>query len=371
MSEQRPAPTRVLWLVKGLGPGGAEQLLLSSAKVIDRQRFDVRVAYVRPDKIHLVPEFEAAGMETTRLDHPGPLGWLRALRTAMSEHDVVHAHSPVLAVAARVMRRTLPAARRPAVMTTEHNVWSSHRLPTRIANGLTGAGDTRRWAVSEEVRATVWARHRPAVEVLLHGIDVDDATPHPDERHQARAALGLDSHAVVSLTVANLRRNKDYPTLLRAAAIVVKRNPDVRFLSVGQGPLTQEMQALHAELGLGERFQFLGFRRDIRALMAAADVFTLSSIHEGLPVAVMEAFAAGLPVIATRVGGVPSQVRDGVEGILVESGRPQELADAILALATDDARRADLADHARARAHDYDIRQAVSRQEAAYADASG
>lgn len=364
---------RVLWLVKGLGPGGAEQLLLLAAGVADRTRFDYRLAYVRPDKTHLVPEFEAIGLVPQRLGARSPRrgGWLLDLRRAMSSADVVHAHSPVLASAARLVARSLPASRRPRVVTTEHNEWTSHRTPTRLLNGLTGPLGAHHWAVSNQVRDTVWPSRREGYEVLIHGIDPDAVRPGPKVRGRVRSELGVADDEVLSLTVANLRRNKDYPNLLRAARVALDAEPRLRFAAVGQGPLVEEVAALHATLGLGDRFLLLGFRRDVHDLMAAADVFTLASAHEGLPVAVMEAFANGLPVLATAVGGLPQQVTTGAEGLLVPPGRPQSLADALVTLARDPALRARMAAAALSRAADYDIRGAVLRQERVYAVLAG
>ena len=145
-------------------------------------------------------------------------------------------------------------------------------------------------------------------------------------------------------------------------------DPRRRFAAVGQGPLEAEIRALHGELGLGERFQLLGFRRDVHELMAAADVFCLGSAHEGLPVAVMEAFAAGLPVVATSVGGLPQQVREGREGLLVPPADAAALADALVKVARDDNLRRGMAAAARDRATDYDVRTAVTEQERVYAE---
>ena len=114
--------------------------------------------------------------------------------------------------------------------------------------------------------------------------------------------------------MANLRRQQGLPQPPARRARRPRPRAPARFAAVGQGPLADEVAALHASLGLGDRFLLLGFRRDVHDLMAAADVFTLASAHEGLPVAVMEAFAAGLPVVATAVGGVPQQVTDGRRG---------------------------------------------------------
>lgn len=362
-------PVRVLWLVKGLGPGGAEQLLLLAAGVVDPERFDYRLAYVRPDKTHLVPEFEALGLAPERLgagsDRPG--SWLRDLRRVMGEVDVVHVHSPVLASAARLTARSLPRSRRPRVVVTEHNEWTSHRIPTRLLNAATARLDARHWAVSEQVRDTVWGPLRDGYTVLIHGIDPDTVRTDADARRRVRAGLGIADDEVLSLTVANLRRNKDYPTLLHAARAALDADPSLRFAAVGQGPLAAEVAALHASLGLGERFQLLGYRRDVHDLMAAADVFTLSSAHEGLPVAVMEAFAHGLPVVATRVGGLPQQVTDGVEGLLVPPADASALAGALVTVAGDGDLRRRMGAAALERSAAYDIRHAVREQERTYA----
>ncbi|MBB1494616.1 glycosyltransferase [Propioniciclava sp. MC1595] len=367
MAPTIPARPRVLWLIKGLGPGGAEQLLLLAAKVADRERFTYRLAYVRPDKTHLIPEFEALGWQPERLGEGGR-GWPADLRRIMAGADVVHVHSPALASAARLVARSLPPSHRPAVVVTEHNEWSSHRLPTRLLNGLTTPLDAHHWAVSDQVRDTMWPSRQAGYEVLIHGIDTEAVPVDPDARSRLRAELGIAEGEVLALTVANLRRNKDYPNLLRAAHRAVAVEPRLRFAAVGQGPLADEVRSLKAELGLGERFHLLGYRRDVHELMAAADLFTLGSAHEGLPVAVMEAFAAGLPVVATNVGGLPHQVREGVEGLLVPPGDADALASALVRVAGDDALRLRMAEAARARAADYDIRAAVAVQEEVYAE---
>lgn len=363
-------PIRVLWLVKGLGPGGAEQLLLLSAKVADRERFQHRLCYVRADKTHLVPEFEALGIQPEQLGRGprGRLAWLSDLRQRMAWADVVHAHSPVLASIARLTTLALPRRLRPHVVVTEHNEWTSHHVLTRLANATTAPLDAHRWAVSEQVHATMRWLARRHTDVLIHGIDLSSQRAAPGTREQVRAELGIADDEILSITVANLRRNKDYPTLLAAAAKARALCPRLRFIAVGQGPLEGEIAALHEQLGLGDGFQLLGFRRDVTQLMAASDLFTLGSTHEGLPVAIMEAFMAGLPVVSTAVGGVPQQVRHEHEGLLVPPGDPDALADALAKIAADDALRQRLATAAADRATIYDIRTAVAEQERIYGE---
>ena len=139
-------------------------------------------------------------------------------------------------------------------------------------------------------------------------------------------------------------------------------------LAVGQGQLEAEVQALHRELGLGDRCRLLGYRTDVKDLMAAADLFVLASAFEGLPVSIMEAMASGLPVVATAVGGVPEAVVDGETGLLVPPRDASALAGALLRLARDPDLRAAMATKARVGSEAFDIRTAVAAQQTAYAE---
>lgn len=358
---------RVLWLVKGLGPGGAEQLLVSSARVADHSRFAFEVAYLRADKDHLVPRLGEAGVPARclTLGPRGRLLWPWRLRRLMADFDVVHAHSPLLAGAARVLARTLP--HRPVTVSTEHNVWSSFLWPTRLLNALTTGLDAQRWAVSEEVHRSMGPRARRGATVLVHGIVLGGDSPEPATRGRVRAELGIPHDAVVATTVANFRREKDYPNLLRAARTAIDADPNLWFIAVGQGPLEDEVRALHAELGLGTRFTLTGYRADVPDLLAASDLFTLGSAFEGLPVSIMEAMAAGLPTVATDVGGVAEAVIDGETGLVVPPRDSAALADALLELSRDSSRRAQMSEASRRHSGRYDIRTAMRVQQEAYA----
>ncbi len=362
---------RVLWLTKGLGPGGAERLLLSFARLADHERFEFHVAYLLPWKDHLVDQLEAAGVTVHCLDAPRPydLRWLRRLRALVRDLriDVVHDHSPLVAAEARLALRTLPPAVRPTLVTTEHNVWGSHQRLSRALNRATMGLDDHVFAVSEQVRDSMSPRRRAGAEVLIHGVDVDAIVVRRSERADARAEHGLTDDDVVVVSVANLRANKDYPTMLAAANRLVDDGVPVTFLTVGQGPLEEELHTLRDGLDLHDWFRFLGYQEDPIRVLAAGDVFCLSSRYEGLPIALLEALAMGLPAVVTDVGGMPSVVRDGVEGRLVPAGDPLALAGAITELA-DPARRAELANHASDRSHDFDIRHAVARQQALYGE---
>jgi glycosyltransferase involved in cell wall biosynthesis len=166
--------------------------------------------------------------------------------------------------------------------------------------------------------------------------------------------------------VANYHPKKDWPNVLRAARLVADRDPSIRFCLVGQGPLESEVEALHRELDLDGVVTLTGYRPDAVRLMAGCDVFVLGSKWEGLPVALMEASALGLPIVATRVGGIPDSFHDGVDAVLIEPGSPGALAEAIERLAHDEPLRRRIGEAAQARAGDFDVKRAVARIEAIY-----
>jgi glycosyltransferase involved in cell wall biosynthesis len=370
---------RLLHVIKGLGPGGAERLLVSLTGARS-QGVEVHVAYLLAHKDHLVPELEAAGGATHLLaddrglaDPRWPLRLLGAVRRLRP--DVVHLHSPAVAALARpLLRAPLPGARlprapRPLLVSTEHNQWGSFGRATRFANALTLPLDDVRLAVSEQVRASAWPRWRARTEVLVQGIPVEVLARRRQERAASRAELGLAPNDVLVVHVGNLREKKDHATLLAAARRAVDAEARLRFVSIGQGPLEAEIRARHEHLGLGERFRLLGYHPDPARVLAAADVFTLTSRHEGLSIALLEALALGLPAVASRVGGVPSVIRPGQEGLLVEPGDVESFAECYLVLARDPHSRHRMAKAATIRARDYDIARTQRWLEARYADA--
>ena len=331
--------------------------------------FAYEVAYLLPHKHALVADIEAHGVTVTCLGGRGStdLRWLLRLRELLLARriDVVHAHSPVLAAATRVILWTIPRSRRPRMVTTEHNLWQSHVRLTRLATSLTAAGDDARLAVSSAVRASMPGRLQGSTEVVRHGIDVRAVAAERAERDAVRRELGLDGHLVV-VTVANMRATKGWPDLLAAARQVVDAVDNALFVAVGQGPMEEEIHHLHDELSLGERFRFLGFRTDALRIMAGCDLFCLASHHEGLPIAVMEAMTIGLPIVATDVGGLAELVVDGVHGRLVPPRCPDRLAAAILELLTDDDQRARAADAARTTSKTLSAETSIKRVEAIY-----
>jgi L-malate glycosyltransferase len=363
-------PVRVLWLIKGLGPGGAERLLVLSARQRDRAAVDPQVVYLLAHKRALLAELDEVGVRATCLGARASWDprWLCGLRRMCRSRrfDVVHSHSPLTTIGARLVLRTLPPRDRPILVTTEHNVWGSHARATRLADAATARGDETHVAVSEAVRASMPDRLRSKTRVIQYGVDVGEIRSAGNDRETARRSLGVGPDDVLIGTVANLRATKGYPDLLAAARIVVDRVDDARFVALGQGPMQRELRLQADALGLGDRFRFLGYRPDAAHVMSAFDIFCLASHHEGLPIALMEALVLGLPVVATDVGGIAELVTDGRDAVLVPAGKTRRLADALTALARDPARRAEMSCRARVRGDSLDAVPAIREVEALY-----
>ena len=362
----------VLLLIKGLGPGGAERLLVSAASARDQDAFAYEAAYVLPWKDALVPELEADGVPVQCLearDERDPR-WVARLRRLLVDRrfDVLHVHSPYVAGLARLATLTIGRDARPALVATEHNGWSTFTLPSRLLNAATMPMSDAVITVSEHVERSLWRPFRRRSETIVHGIPIARVRAALVERESVRAELGVpDDHVLVG-TVANYTEQKDWPNLLDAARIVAESGAPIRFCAVGQGPLEQAVRDRHRELGLESVMVLTGYRPDAVRLMAGCDLFVLASRYEGLPVALMEALALGLPIVATAVGGIPEAVTSGVEGLLVPPERADLLAEALRGLAGDPSRRASMATAARTRGDDFDITRAVRVIEAIYRD---
>lgn len=366
-------PLRVLWVAKGLGRGGAEVLLLQALRHLDRSRFDVEVAYVLPWKSALVPDFAEHGVTMHCLGAPpfGRLTWVYRLARLIrsGNFDVVHTHMPQPAVAARLSAR----ARTP-LLHTEHNVWPRYRRITSLANALTYGRNQAVIAVSDGVARSIrrpsWMRvgALPPVEVIVHGVDTAAVQSGPGARIAARTLLRLPAGAPVIGTVGNFTPKKGQDILLHAVARIRDTHPDVRLVMVGSGPRERHLRDLVGQLGLGANVIFAGSRDDVPAILAGFDVFALSSLYEGLSIALLEAMAAGIPCVATRVGGVPEILQDGHEGRLVSPSDATALADAILAVLADPEARAGMGEAGQAQAARFDAGVAVQRIEQIYRD---
>jgi glycosyltransferase involved in cell wall biosynthesis len=285
-----------------------------------------------------VEQFERLGVKTLPLARPTVPSLMKVLRGLRPRLAHVTDVWPQAVVAARL-------ARVPRLLVTHH----TPELPR--GDNLAGRAWQRLgWALRPEVIYTSESDRardgrRPSYVIPL-GIDL--------ERFAAARAAPAGEVSLVG-TVGRLAPQKDQQTLLEAAALV----PEARFVLVGDGELRLELERRAAELEIADRVTFTGAREDVPELLASFDVFAHPSLFEGFCLAVLEAQAAGVPVVATPVGGIPETVVDGETGLLVPTRDPAALAAAIRRLLEDREFAQRLADAARLSARRYSTERMV------------
>lgn len=328
MSSKPGDRTRVLILIKGLGLGGAENLIAESAPLWDTGSFEYRVAFLLPWKDQLVGKVTSHGIEVTCLDWEGPqsLGGISRLRRLVGDWNphIVHSHLPLSGILGRLI-----ATGRHQVY-TEHNVVDYYRQPTRAINRATYGRNDRVIAVSDAVAESISSYPGPRPIVIPNGVVV--TRPAEEDIESARSGLGIDRSTPLIVHVGNIRPHKGHNNLIDAMAILIRERPDVKAVSIGGEKHDGDLDRIRnraRELGLSDHLRFLGRRDDALTFFAAADVVVNPSDVEGLPVSLLEALALARPVVATAVGGVPTIVKDRETGVLVEPGNPAELAEGI------------------------------------------
>ncbi len=319
---------RVLHVVEAMDRGGAESLLVEHARHAAAE-VEVQVCALNRGGPALEAA-RAAGARTTVLGPCPPLARIRRLAALIREGgaDVVNGHNPSGGLYAALAAR---AAGAPVALRTEHSVHypGRHSRVYPVLEALATRHARRVICVCEAVRAS----HAPRFGALgRRFVTVRNGVSQPRPgrtRAAVRAALGLEDGCVAALTVGSLTPQKAQDVLLRAFALAAAALPAARLLVAGDGPLRARLEGACRVAGLTERVRFLGARDDVHDLLAAADLFVLSSRREGLPVTLLEAMAAGRAALATRAGGCGEAIVEGETGRLVAVGDAEALAAAL------------------------------------------
>jgi sugar transferase (PEP-CTERM/EpsH1 system associated) len=356
----------VLHLITELSTGGAQTALLHLLAGLDRDRFSPTVACLYNGDGVVAQRIRDLGIPVNDLRMTTKWRWdalyrlyrlLRRERPAILHTWMFHANVP-----GRVVGRLAGV---PVIITSRRNVNVGGSL-RELLNRWTRDLDDRVIAVCELARAAEIKRARvPAEKVVTvyNGIDVERfAALDPQATTHTRRAFGVPLDAPLLGSVGRLHPQKGLADLLVAFAQVREHIPFARLLLVGDGALRAELEAQACALGVSDAVIFAGTRPDVAEILAALDVFVLSSLWEGMPNAVMEAMAAGLPVVATAVGGVPELVVDGVTGLLVPPRDADGLSEAMCCLLRDPARRRTMGQAGRKRVRQHFTVERMVRQ---------
>jgi glycosyltransferase involved in cell wall biosynthesis len=352
---------RVVHLITRLDLGGAQQNTLYCARHHARDRFEVSLWAGAGGRLD--DEARAIDDADVRL-----LPWLRhpvapahdagaVLRLAamLTDVDLLHTHSSKAGILGRAAARL---ARVPAVVHTVHG-WSFNATQGAATHAayvalerLAAEGTDRLVCVSEADRAMGLAlgigdpsRYR----VFRSGIDASLYARDERARERVRRELSLDERTIVVGSVGNLKAQKAPLDFVEAARRAHAQDPRLRFVYAGDGELRAQVEAAIAAASLSGVVRLLGWRDDVPALLAACDLFLLTSRFEGLPRAALQAIAASVPVVATDTGGIAEIVVSGESGVLVPVGDGEAAARAVVSLAADPAGRSRLAAEARRR----------------------
>ncbi|MFN7978435.1 MAG: glycosyltransferase [Vicinamibacterales bacterium] len=361
-------PPTVLQVVLRLDPGGTERLVI---EIVRRLRTRIPMA---------VCCLDAPGAWADRVAADGvPLHVLRrppGFHPALARElagvvrrtgaRVLHCHHYTPFVYGRLASWLVPGAR---AIYTEHGRLSDSP-PSRkrqLANRVLMAGAHHLFAVSHDLRSHLLREGVPErMQVIWNGIDPG---PVPDvaARDAARLALGAAPEDCVVATVARLDPVKDLRLLVRAVARAARQAPRLKLVLLGDGPERAAIEAAVVREGVGDRVRLLGHRDDARALLPGVDIFANTSTSEGISLTLLEAMAAQLPIVATRVGGTPEVVLDHETGRLVPARDADAVGEAIAGLASDVDRRRTFGRAGRARllAH-FTIDEMVRRYEQVY-----
>jgi glycosyltransferase involved in cell wall biosynthesis len=339
---------RLLHLITRLPVGGAERLLVDVVRGLDRARFESIVCCIQ-EKGAVAAELEASGfalfclnrMQSKRFDFRAVRDLARLIRE--QRIDVVHSH---LYHANLYGRLAAWLAGIPAVASV-HNTYTRRKFHRELLNRLLSRGSARVIAVSEDVRRDLIRYDGIAAEKIVtiqNGIDVGRIRT-ALTRHEARVRLGIGGDEIVIGCVARLEEQKGHRFLLEAMALLNAAPagaPRFRLVLAGDGRLRADLERQAAALGISSCTFFLGTRHDVADILRALDLCVMPSLWEGLSIAMLEAMAAGLPLVISDVSGVAQVIGNDEYGVKVPPGDAAALARAIRALADDPARRAAL-----------------------------
>lgn len=367
---------RVFFLLDSFEIGGTETQAVELALRLDRSRYAVTLGSLQMSG-PLLAKFEGSHVSvmewSTRGGVNSPGGIYQILRLARflrrGRFDVVHAHdlwSNLLAIPAARLARVpvVISSRRDLAHLSWYTPWRRkflRRLQSLSTVVLVNSSQISEQLVHED-------GFRPEfIRVVHNGIDLDRFSHLAPDRRQLFP--GLENHILIVCT-GNMRGNvKGHPTLIEAAQRICAKFPQTRFVLIGEGEKRAEFEAKVSELGLQPNFVFMGSRQNVPEILACCDIAVLPSHAEGFSNALLEYMAAGLPTVATDVGGNPEVIENRRDGLLVKPNDPAALADAILSLLQNPhlASQLGTAAHERVRRH-FDFAQLTFHVDALYTE---
>ena len=329
--------------------GGAETMCENLTYALKKLGHSVTVVCLLPERTPISERMERAGVRVRYLDKKLglDLSMIQKLTKLFREEkpDVVHTHLNVL-------KYTAPAAKLagvPRCVHTIHNV-ADKEAEGRVSGMISGFAFRKGWsipvALSPLVHQSVmdyYGLKAEQIPTVFNGVPLNRCIP--------RETYALGEKAVL-VHVGRFNEQKNHSGLLEAFRLLLEIHPQCRLRLVGDGDLRADMETLAKEKGISDAVEFCGMQSNVYPYLHDADIFTLPSIYEGNPMTIIEAMGTGLPIVASRVGGIPDMIHDGESGILVEP-EPRAVCDALARMVEDGALRRRLGENAKAQSRQF------------------
>jgi len=370
------AQRKVIMITNDLEIGGVQRLLIDLVRTIDRERFSCSIALVCAGG-PLAAEIGSLGIEVRefhcirrtrwfkwldplsiyRLSH-----WIRA-----DEFCVCHTH---LFLGNMIGRIAAWLAGCKVIISTEHNTYIHKSYFRRYIDRILASLNVTIVAVTQAVAEFTSQQEHilgPKFSVIYNGIDTDYFSAAVNETHRQRHNLGIPENHVIIGSVGRLVPQKDFGLLLDCFELFQNAFPDSTLVIVGDGPERSKLLETIREKGLTTRVIFTGFQHDIRPYLAIFDIFLTTPLYEGLGLVLLEAMMAGVPVVASRVGGIPEVIEHGTTGFLVETRDPHDYVRSMSAILNNEAMRKMMIEQARQRVRrTFSLQQMVAEYQKLY-----
>lgn len=320
----------LLQLIECSEPGGAERMLLQLACNLS-EPYDVTVGLLYPGWLH--DQVKQVGLPHIMLGGAELRDWdviadvIRVMRTRAVR--LIHAHEFYMGMIGAVVSCLTGV---PLIVTIHGKNYYPDRMRRRLIFRMTAMQASGFIMVSDELKqfvCSITGMPKRYVQVIHNGVELSQPSKVRAEVN-LRAQVGIDQNASIIGTVGALFPVKGQRYLIEAFRIVRMKKAKVHLVILGEGQERESLEQEAQRLGIGDSVHLLGFRTDVLAMLPQMDVFTLPSLSEGLPLALLEAMAAMRPVVVTRVGGMPELVEDGKTGLLVPPGDASALAASLL-----------------------------------------
>jgi len=346
-------------------------LLPETLRVHDKNKFEFEYLYFLPWKDALVNELERGGAKVMCFPARNNIQLVaQAKRLARYVRDndiqIIHAHLPWAGIVSRLAGRFAHCP----VFYTEHNKQERYHSLTRFLNLATMNLQSKVIAVSVDVADSI-RRHKPRLkadlQTIVNGVNTERFKPGQFDGIQVRHNYGIPLDAPLIGTIAVFRVQKRLDLWLEIAKAILEKIPTAHFMLVGEGPLKAIIESKAQQLRLGSHVHFTGTQTEVRPYLAAFDLFMMSSVFEGLPVAMLEAMASGCPVVSTDAGGIKEIIRHGGEGYLCSVDDPRKLIAYACELLADRVKLGQFGQASRQRiVGSFSIQRMVHRLEACY-----